>query len=377
MGGAQGVAAWIVHALQPDHEVTLIGWEAPHLEAVNRRYGTALDPRRLRIEVARSRLLRHIPARVLRLDDLRSWSLQRVARRKAPHYDLVIGAGNEADLGDRAIQYVHDPSLVFRRRGGMDRGWYHATTLLEVAYFELGARLTGFAYSRMRRNLTLVPSRWVGEWVQRVHAIDPVVLHPPAAGTFPDVPWRERVDGFVWCGRLWPDRNVERAIDIVERVRRHGGPATLTLIGATGGSRNVEHIRYGERIRALVRDRAAWVTLHLDVDRTDLCRIMASHRYGLGTVEEGFGMAVAELVRAGAITFLPRGGGQAEVVGDDERLLFSTEEEAVRKGVATMRDPALQDSLRATLLPIRDRFSSGSFVRELRRLVGAAPASHP
>lgn len=88
-------------------------------------------------------------------------------------------------------------------------------------------------------------------------------------------------------------------------------------------------------------------------------------------------MAVAELLRAGTIVFVPRGGGQVEIVGSDERFLFSTAEEAAEKIVRTMRDSALQDSLRAALGPMREHFSSDRFVQEFRRIVGAAPVPRP
>jgi glycosyltransferase involved in cell wall biosynthesis len=365
--GAQGVAAWIIHALQPDHEVTVLCWEAD-LDALNRRYGTAIDPRRVRIEIARPLpLLQLIPATVPGINHLRQWSRQRVARRQARHFDVVICANNEADLGGRGIQYVHDPSPMFRPRGGLDWGWYHARSPLGVVYFELGARLVGFSYERMRRNLTLVPSEWVRQWVRRVHDIDSMILHPPAAGVFPNVPWSERVNGFVWCGRLHPSKRVELVIDIVERVRRRGVPATLTLIGVFDNPRE----SYREHVLSLVAERAAWVTLHENVDRVELCRLMTAHRYGLhGTAEEYFGMAVAELVRAGTIVFVPRGGGQVEIVGGDDRFLFLAAEEAAEKIVRTMQDPALQDSLRATLAQMGHRFSPEWFVREFRRIVG-------
>ena len=85
-------------------------------------------------------------------------------------------------------------------------------------------------------------------------------------------------------------------------------------------------------------------------------------------------MAVAELVRAGTIVFLPRGGGQVEIVGGDERFLYRTAEEAVEKIVCTMRDPGLQESLRATLASLGKRFSSERFVQEFRQIVRAAPS---
>jgi hypothetical protein len=42
-----------------------------------------------------------------------------------------------------------------------------------------------------------------------------------------------------------------------------------------------------------------------------------------------------------------------------------------------MRDPALQDLLRAALLPMQVRFSSDRFVQDFRRVVGAALAPCP
>lgn len=132
---------------------------------------------------------------------------------------------------------------------------------------------------------------------------------------------------------------------------------------------------YEERIRARVSQRAEWVTLYKDVNRLDVCRLMAAHRYGLGTVEEDFGMAVAELVRAGTIVFVPQSGGQIEIVGGDERFLYSTVDEAAEKIARTMQDPVLQKSLRVTLAPMRERFSSDRFVQDFRRIVRAAPVS--
>ena len=52
---------------------------------------------------------------------------------------------------------------------------------------------------------------------------------------------------------------------------------------------------------------------------------MASHRYGIhGMREEHFGMAPAELARAGAIVWVPRGGGQMEIVGHEPALMFDS-----------------------------------------------------
>ena len=97
---------------------------------------------------------------------------------------------------------------------------------------------------------------------------------------------------------------------------------------------------------------------------------MSSHRYGIhGTAEEHFGIAVAELMRAGCLVFVPRGGGQIEIVGGDERLLYETPEDAVAKIVRAMSDPDVQGSLRNYLGSRKELFSTEQFVHRIQELV--------
>lgn len=369
LGGAEGVTAWIVHALASDHAVTIFCREPPDLAAIDRRYGTAICGRRVDAVIAPP--LPRWLCRFSRLDNLRDWHYQRHARRLGPRFDLLVAADNEADLGRSGIQYIHHPKTVFQPRGGRDIGWYHARSTVGAAYFELSSRLTGFSYPRMLANRTLACSEWIAERVRRLHGIEPTVLYPPAAGDFPDVPWPVRQDGVVWCGRLWPDRRVEMVIDIVERVRHGGLPLHLTLLAAPHDP------VYAEQIRTMVAARGEWLRLEENVDRTRLASVMSAYRYGLhGTAEEWFGMAPAELVHAGAITFVPRGGGQVEIVGGDDRLTFTTAEEGAEKIASVVRSSTLQESLRAYLAPFREKFSSERFVREFRAVCGlAAPCA--
>gem|GEM_PF-6600788 len=41
--GGNGVAAWMIEALRPGHRVSLLAWEAPQLDLVNRFCGTSLS----------------------------------------------------------------------------------------------------------------------------------------------------------------------------------------------------------------------------------------------------------------------------------------------------------------------------------------------
>ena len=47
--------------------------------------------------------------------------------------------------------------------------------------------------------------------------------------------------------------------------------------------------------------------------------------------EEHFGMVVAEMIKAACIVFVPKGGGQVEIVGEDERMIYDDMIEASEK----------------------------------------------
>ena len=62
--------------------------------------------------------------------------------------------------------------------------------------------------------------------------------------------------------------------------------------------------------------------------------------------EEHFGMAPAEMVRAGMIVWVPNGGGQVEIVGNDPRLVYESDEQAIDQIVQVLGNPDEQRRLR-------------------------------
>ncbi len=94
----------------------------------------------------------------------------------------------------------------------------------------------------------------------------------------------------------------------------------------------------------------------------------------LGMREEHFGMGPAELVRAGALVWLARGGGQVEIVGDEPSLLYDTEDEAAEKIAAVLGNPAEERRLREHLHVRAERFAPGRFVDEVRQIVATFEA---
>ena len=360
-GGGSGVCAWILEALKDEHDVALLAFRRPDFEAVNRYYGTGLLASEVEVHAA----LPWLPPLALEAPILRRYRLWHLLARgrRMPGFDLRVSAEEESDLGDHGIQYLHFPCV------GRDAGNRSPRALAARAYQALITRATGTSIERMRRNITVVNSDWTGRLVSRLHGIGTITIHPPAAGAAPEVPWNRRASAFVCVGRFQPDKRFELAIEILGAVRARGHAVRLAIVGS---HKNAE---YRAHVLALVRAHADWVTVHEDLSRDELMRLFAGHRYGIHAKEdEHYGMAVAEAVRAGAIVFVPRGGGQVEIVDNDDRLVWSTRDEAVAKIARVLEDPGLQESLRQRLALRREHLGADRFVREVRALVRRAVA---
>ena len=363
-GGGNAVAAWMIQALKDGHHITLLTWAPPDLDSVNWFFGTDLSGGDFNLRVVRTTLVRLAQLWPTPLQVLRDNILTQQARWVADRYDLVMTANYEDDLGRPGIQYVHFPRAWYQRKSTSGNVW----SRLIGAYYALSARLTGFCAARVRQNLTLVNSDYTGRIYRALYGVEPTTLWPPALSSFPEVAWNQRKDGFVCIGRISPEKRIERMIDIVARVRQAGAATHLHIAGTP------QHSAYTESIRRRVRASGDWVFLHENLPRVQLNSLLANHRYGIHAMEdEPFGMAVAEMVAAGCIPFVPAGGGQVEIVDRDERLVYGSVEEAVNKIIRTINDPQNQAVIRAFLATRKDLFSTGHFVQRVREVVEQFP----
>lgn len=359
--GGNGLGAWVCQALHADYDVTLLARHRPDLSEVNRSYGTSLAAHSLHVEVFEDpRWLRALP---FRLTLIRAFLLARAARAMAPRFDIVFSTDDETDVGERGIQYIHFPKFLLPRPSTEPPRWFDVLPVLR-AYYRASAWLTGFSMPRMRRNRTLVNSHWTGRHVWNTHHIHSTTVYPPASGSFDPVDWNERERGFVLISRMHPDKRIELAIDIVQQLRSHGHALTLRIVAAADDE------AYGERIRAIVANNASWITLDANVSRGELARIATTRQFGIhAAAEEHFGMSVAELVRAGCVVFVPRGGGQVEIVGEDDRLTYVDAADAFAKIDKVLTEPQTLSDVRAMLDARRQMFSPEQFVTAIRAVV--------
>ncbi len=362
-GGAPVVAAWIIEALKRENAISVLTWTPMYLASINRYCGTSLSASDFtvhRINPIARYLINLIP---LPIGFLKISLLLRLCKMIKDDYNVIITANNETDCGCRGIQYIHFPR-VYLPRPDLGPGRRHVPLAWINAYYRLCLRISGFSFARMKQNLTLVNSDWTGAKVRERHGIEAMTVYPPVPGVFPEVPWEDRENGFVCIGRIAPEKELEKTIDILAAVRSRGWDIHLHIIGSK------ENSRYYERILQRRQENASWIFLEENLSREELLSLVSRHRYGIhGRGEEHFGIAVAELMRAGCLVFVPRGGGQVEIVGGDERLLYGTPEEAVAKIVQAMSEPVVQRSLRNYLKSRKELFSTEQFMRRIQELV--------
>lgn len=363
-GGGNGVAAWVLQALAPVHRVTVLSWRPVEIEPINRFFGTHLRPGdfdTLLVPTAWRAIPDRlpIPAALIKMS-----LLMRYTRKVSEGYDVLFGVYNETDFGRRGIQYVHYPTYL-RPRPDVDLRWYHGLKGPLGAYYALADRVAGFSLDRMRRNLTLVNSDWTGAQMQRFLNIPTRTLYPPVVDPAPGAPWAERKNGFLALGRLSPEKEYERVMAILARVREHVPDLTLTIVGTSDRHGR----RYRDRLFALATTLGPWIEFRHDASRDEVRALMAAYRYGIhGMREEHFGMAVAEMARAGCIVWVARGGGQMEIVGREPMLMYGSEDEAVDKIIRTLGDPIEQQRLQMGLAAA-DRFSTDQFVQQVQEIV--------
>jgi glycosyltransferase involved in cell wall biosynthesis len=363
-GGAEAVCLWMLEALRQDHELTLHTFSDIEFGLLNRYYGTDIPDGQVGvIHPFAVPILNRIAGGSRKLFTLRQHLMMRHFKRDGDPRDLRISAFNEMDLGARGIQYIHYPLF----------GGGHETARAEVGapdsksravYRSLCRTLSEFSDERMKTNLTIANSRWTAAIVKRIYGIDARVIYPPVSGDFPKVPWERKRNGFVVLGRLVHEKRVEKAISIVKSLRRGGLELQLCI---AGGSGDPAYLRY---LRGQLRGSESWAILKTDLTRRELGVCVAGYRYGLHVREnEQFGIAVAEMVRAGCIPFVSSRGGQTEIVGNSESLLFDDERQAVEKIARVISRAQTQRSILQVLKKRGLMFSAARFMAEIRDAV--------
>lgn len=358
---------WGVEALKHDFDVSVVTTSDLDLPALNQFYGTNLSHDDVTVRSVRIPLISHLPAG----DAIRGAFFARGARSIANDYDVLVNAYSLCDFGAPAIQCVADFSwdeelrCRFDPAPGGTRGWFHHEQRVRRLYLHLCQRIAPPSGRNLfsGEDAIIANSRWTARRLREKYGADPEVIYPPVTRECPDVPFRRRRDDFVCVGRISPEKRIERMVLIIGAIRNRGHEVRLRIIGPVDGS------SYSRRIAALAKDNPGWVILEGRRAGAEKARIMAECRYGIHAREgEAFGIAVAEMVKAGCITFAPTEGGPAEIV-DHEALLYCNAYDAVEKIIGVLNNHSLREELNHHLCFQGEKFSAENFMAGLRDTV--------
>jgi glycosyltransferase involved in cell wall biosynthesis len=162
-------------------------------------------------------------------------------------------------------------------------------------------------------------------------------------------------------GSIEPRKNHVRLIEAFEEVRRRGIDARLVLVGS-GGWRNEAIL---ERIDGS-RESASIVRLR-DLDDRDLADLYAAcAAFVLPSLEEGFGLPLAEAMACGAPCVAADNSSLTEIAGDGARLVPATDAGAIAAALIDLcGDPAAREAWRARALARAGRWRREDWERRM------------
>jgi glycosyltransferase involved in cell wall biosynthesis len=361
-GGSEAVALWALTALKDEYDVSLVTAGQVDIQGINEFYGTDLDPAEFSI------IQVPIPWGIrnsAKFAALRGRFVQRYCQRIAPSYDLMVSGYNPCVFGVRGIQLVADlealPAILPLRNW---KRWWYGKTPLRAAYLKLCDFVSPANQAAWGENVSLANSAWTADLLRRDYGVESNVLYPPVFSDFPATPEGQRENGFVCIGRIIPEKRIDTIIEILEGVRGHGHDVHLHIIG------DADHSPYARQLRERCLERRFdWVSFDGKLNEQSKNALIVRHGFGIsGRKSEPFGIAVAEMVEAGGIVFVPDNGGQVEIVNHHD-LVYGSVPDAIQKIKMVLDNPDKQRRLREHLAKGAHRFSVEQFKKGIRGVV--------
>ena len=215
------------------------------------------------------------------------------------------------------------------------------------------------------KNLTLANSKWTAGLIQDKYGVEVGVIYPPVSSQYSLTRYENKSNGFVCIGRIIPEKRIEDIVEILARVRTIGHEVHLHVVGGPDGKGRYS-AELQEKLHKLYPD---WVFFEGRIDEESKNSVISNHRYGIsGRIGEPFGIAVAEMVKAGSIVLVPDNGGQVEIV-DHPNLVYLDVPDAVYKIDYLLNNVETHTALREHLLTESQKFSVETFQPQIKGLV--------
>lgn len=373
----------VLAALAESHEVTLFTTVSPGIEALKKYYDVDIGD----VDVVVPEPLEWVPESVRRerAGVLFYAVLARIVLADAHDYDLdvLVSSFNEVGTADvPVVQYVHCP-LYRRSRHPVP---LRPSGFVKRLYTDVCRRVAGVTEAAIGEATVLTNSDWTAKVMNSVHDVNARSVYPPVDVAVFSKDERETTTevtqnietirdsvndpryGFISIGRQTPDKNLIRNVEIVSGVRECGHDVGLTIVGPPSDG------EYAADVRKRTAE-CPFVTVTGEVSRPELVATLDRHDYGLhGKDHEHFGIAVAEMVAAGVLPFVPDNGGQREVVGEQNTLTYRSVTDAVKSIDRVLSNKSLERRLRQNLPDPEHAFGRGRFRKTVRTIVERAAA---
>jgi glycosyltransferase involved in cell wall biosynthesis len=291
-----------------------------------------------------------------------AYALRR-ARNLAPSYDLVFSTFGELPLAhERAIQFFHVPLFFYDRESLRYLGADNLSIrkrLLRVGYVVLCRLVAGWSRGRVEGVRALANSCWTASQATRHYPrLHPTVSYIGAStenlessNAISDW-WEQRKNTIVVLGRVVPSKKLERAIQLVIRLRRHGHDVSLLILGNGDGA-------YADSITRAIEGHP-FIEWKRGLPRSQLEQEIQACKWGLHCApHEHYGLAAIELQRLGCLTFVPNSCGQAEL-SKDERFKYSDDEDLFNKFSSVLTSSTLREDLNNQRVALVQQHLTGS-----------------
>ena len=353
-GGAEVATMWLITSLKSFYDVTLATRGGFDLDELNEIAGTNIEGHDFKIlKLPFSGLLKRKTPGLL-------WHslFLRLIRHYAKKYDICITGSRVINWGKPAIHILSDvewhPELIEQFSSEPQLTSKKGSTL----YKKIGQRLEGNTNHDTSKDYYIANSKWTaarsGSFIQRT----PFVVYPPVKKTKQSSNISDRKDSFIYLGRISPEKRLEKAIEILEIVKRDIPELEFHIAG------KFDHSPYSQKIQQICNTRS-WIVLHGPVYGEKKTELLKQFKYYINArASEPFGIATVEMIMAGIIPFVFNDGGQTEIVSD-KQLRFNSNEEAVEKILTLHNHPEPEQNIINNLQNRMNHFSSDYFCKSM------------
>ncbi|MEM4964562.1 MAG: glycosyltransferase [Pyrobaculum sp.] len=291
------------------------------------------------------------------------WQLARKALKKSKASLLFIDGPMYKPLATRKrkykiVEYIHFPQevVIMPEIKGTDFAYGEDLHVRRYSIFPSDLywkiyRWGSYALSRgnpfYAADLVLANSKWTADVVRFVYGESPIVLNPPIAPNvevvdFPK-PFEERKPAIVMVGRFSPEKRYGWVVgELMPRLIKEVPEVRVYIFGGLSSLANTR--AYYEEVKRIAEKRG--VSRHLvlvtNAPRVEINNAMDRSRVFLhATINEHWGIAVAEAMARGLPTVVHKSGGawtdltRGGIVG----VGYDSVEEAVEHLVKLITDP--------------------------------------